>query len=74
MGIYPEGTRAPERKNKGNMRKFMIRLNPDISSILEAKAKPNANERRGYEDHEYQRQQEALEARHFMPRSIPETI
>jgi len=32
-GNLSRGKRAPDKKNKGKMRKFMIRLNPDISSI-----------------------------------------
>ena len=39
----------------------MIRLNPDISSILDAKGQAQADECRGYEDHEYQREQESLQ-------------
>ena len=43
----------------------MIRLNPDISSILEANARPRPMNVVAMGSHEDQREQETLEARHL---------
>jgi hypothetical protein len=40
LGNLSKGKIAPERKKSGKIRKFIIRLKPDMSFILEANAGP----------------------------------